>query len=91
MCGAEQRRLGSGAGLTAWSGTVGGMAAKGLRSKVVGAAISGGLALVYDDPRNRREPDAIVVEHRGDEDHDGDVVLYFHPQVPEATLVLLRA
>ena len=58
---------------------------------MVGAAITGGLAVATGDPAPRREPDPIVVEARTEDDGGDRIVLYFHPEVPEATLVLLRA
>ena len=32
----------------------------------------------------------VVIDHLQDEPADGEVVLFFHPEVPEATLVLVR-
>jgi hypothetical protein len=62
-----------------------------LRLKMAGAAITGGLSVACGgDPTARREPDAIVVEDRTGDDGGDRIVLYFHPEVPEATMVLVR-
>ena len=45
--------------------------------------------LGFHEGRRRREPVAIVAEDRREQPEDG-VTLFFHPEVPEATLVLVR-
>ncbi len=51
------------------------------------AAVAGGLALGFEDTLRPKEPVPIVSEDRRSE--PVGPVLYFHPEVPEATLVLL--
>ena len=43
-----------------------------------------------DSLESRRDPVAIVVDWPGEPPELGPVTLFFHPQVPEATLVLVQ-
>jgi hypothetical protein len=65
-------------------------AGRKLRRRAAGAAIVSGLILGVRDVLRPEEAPPIVVEYRNQEPLDERVVLFFHPQVPEATLVLLR-
>jgi hypothetical protein len=58
--------------------------------RTVGAALASGLMLGFHERRRRRDPVAIVVDDRREQEPTGGVTLFFHPEVPEATLVLLR-
>ena len=59
--------------------------------RAVGAALVTGLTLgVREALQPRRDEPAIVVEDSGEPPPEGRVTLYFHPEVPEATLVLVR-
>ena len=60
------------------------------RRRAVGAAVVSGLVLGLRDVLQPKEAPPIVVKHRPQEPLDEEIVLFFHPQVPEATLVLLR-
>jgi hypothetical protein len=57
--------------------------------RTVGAALASGLMLGFHEGRRRNEPVAIVAEDRREQPEDG-VTLFFHAEVPEATLVLVR-
>ena len=59
--------------------------------RALGVALVTGLALGFRDAL-RPEPDepVVVVEEAGEPPPVGSVTLYFHPEVPEATLVLVR-
>ena len=62
-----------------------------LTRKAAGVALATGLTLGFRDalePEPDRAP--IVVEDAGEPLPTGRVTLYFHPEVPEATLVLVR-
>jgi hypothetical protein len=58
--------------------------------RTVGAALASGLMLGFRGTRRRREPVAIVVDDRREPLPAEGVTLFFHPEVPEATLVLVR-
>jgi hypothetical protein len=60
------------------------------RRRAAGAAVVSGLVLGLRDVLRPKEAPPIVVKHRDQEPVDEDLILFFHPQVPEATLVLLR-
>ncbi len=57
----------------------------------MGVALVTGLALGFRDAL-RPAPDepVVVIEDADEPPPTGSVTLYFHPQVPEATLVLVR-
>ena len=59
--------------------------------RALGVALVTGLTLGFRDAL-RPEPDepVVVVEEGGEPPPLGSVTLYFHPEVPEATLVLVR-
>jgi hypothetical protein len=58
--------------------------------RTAGAALATGLALGFQDAVDPREPAPVVVPERREKAVRDRIVLYFHPQVPEATLVLIR-
>ncbi len=58
-------------------------------NRVAGAALVSALALGLQQVFRPREPVPVVVEHLGDPPHLEPVTLFFHPTVPEATLVLV--
>ena len=55
--------------------------------RTAAATLAGGLTLSFEDTFRPREPVPVVTEDRRRE--PTGVVLYFHPEVPEATMVLL--
>jgi hypothetical protein len=59
--------------------------------RAAGMALATGLTLGLRDAL-RPDPDqpAVVFEVPGEPPPPGKVTLYFHPEVPEATLVLVR-
>jgi hypothetical protein len=57
---------------------------------VATAAVVGAVALGLRDTFQPRDPVPIVIDHAGDPPELEPVTLFFHPQVPEATLVLVR-
>ena len=60
--------------------------------RAVGVALVTGLTLGLRDALGPHPDDPpIVVEDSGEPPPEGRVVLYFHPEVPEATLVLVRS
>jgi hypothetical protein len=61
------------------------------RLRTAGAALATGLALGLADAVDPREPAPVVAPGRRDAPLRDRIVLYFHPQVPEATLVLIRS
>ena len=61
------------------------------RLRTAGAALATGLALGLVETLDPREPAPVVVPERRDVPLRDRIVLYFHPQVPEATLVLIRS
>jgi hypothetical protein len=61
------------------------------RMRTAGAALATGLALGFQDALEPRDPPPVVTPERRDKALRDRIVLYFHPQVPEATLVLIRS
>jgi hypothetical protein len=57
---------------------------------VATAAVVGAVALGLRDTFRPRDPVPIVVDYAGDPPELEPVTLFFHPEVPEATLVLVR-
>ena len=63
----------------------------GIRRQAIGAAIVTGLALGFREVlRPDREPEVVIVHEIGEPPPLEGVTLFFHPEVPEATLVLVR-
>ncbi len=58
--------------------------------RTAGATVVTGLALGFQEALDRRDPPAVIAPERGDEPVRDKIALYFHPEVPEATLVLIR-
>jgi hypothetical protein len=58
--------------------------------RTVGAALASGLMLGFHDRRRRTDPVAIVADDRREQLPTDGLTLFFHPEVPEATLVLVR-
>lgn len=65
--------------------------ARTFRIRTAGATLATGLTLGMTDALAEREPPPVVIPERRDRSVRDRIVLYFHPQVPEATLVLIRA
>lgn len=63
----------------------------GWRIRTAGATLVTGLTLGFQEVLGHREPPPVVTPERRDKSVRDRIVLYFHPQVPEATLVLIRA
>ncbi len=62
-----------------------------VRKGAIGAAIATGLALGFREVLSPEpEPEVVVVHELGEPPPLGAVTLFFHPEVPEATLVLVR-
>ncbi|HEX6380068.1 MAG TPA: hypothetical protein VF180_02360, partial [Acidimicrobiia bacterium] len=61
------------------------------RMRTAGAALATGLALGFQDTFEPRDPPPVVTPERREKPLRDRIVLYFHPQVPEATLVLIRS
>ena len=61
------------------------------RIRTAGATLVTGLALGFSDALAPREPPPVVIPERKERPVRDRIVLYFHPQVPEATLVLIRS
>ena len=59
--------------------------------RTAGAALTTGLALGFQGALDPREPAPVVVPERRENPVRDRIVLFFHPQVPEATLVLIRS
>jgi hypothetical protein len=59
--------------------------------RTAGATLVTGLALGFSDALDQRDPPPVVTPERSDRPVRDQIVLYFHPQVPEATLVLIRS
>jgi hypothetical protein len=59
--------------------------------KMGGAGVTLALALGLRDALQPKKAVPVVIPDPGGEPLDDDIVLFFHPQVPEATLVLLRS
>jgi len=58
--------------------------------KIAGAALASALALGMHEAFRPRDPVAIVVDYAGDPLDLEPITLFFHPTVPEATLVLVQ-
>jgi hypothetical protein len=61
------------------------------RLRTAGAALATGLVFGLAEAVDPREPAPVVAPGRRDAPLRDRIVLYFHPQVPEATLVLIRS
>jgi hypothetical protein len=62
-----------------------------LRRGAIGAAIATGLALGFREVLDPDPgPEVVVIHELGEPPPLGPVTLFFHPEVPEATLVLVR-
>jgi hypothetical protein len=59
--------------------------------RTAGAALTAGLVLGFEDALDVRDPPPVVAPERREGSVRDRIVLYFHPQVPEATLVLIRS
>jgi hypothetical protein len=59
--------------------------------RTAGATLVTGLTLGFQDALGQRDPPPVVTPERRDKSVGDRIVLYFHPQVPEATLVLIRS
>jgi hypothetical protein len=59
--------------------------------RTAGAALTTGLALGLQSTFEPPEPAPVVVPERRESPVRDRIVLFFHPQVPEATLVLIRS
>ena len=60
------------------------------RMRTAGATLVTGLALGFEDALDRRDPPPVIAPDLRGEPVRNRITLYFHPQVPEATLVLIR-
>ena len=58
--------------------------------RIAGAAFASAVALGLRDTFQPDDPVPIVVDYAGEPSELGPVTVFFHPQVPEATLVLVR-
>ena len=61
------------------------------RMRTARAALTTGLALGFHDALEPKDPPPVVTPERREKAVGDRIVLYFHPQVPEATLVLIRS
>ena len=61
------------------------------RMRTAGATLVTGLALGFEGALDPRDRPPVVTPERREKSVRDRIVLYFHPQVPEATLVLIRA
>ena len=61
-----------------------------MRRAVTGAALAGAVALGMRDTFRPDDPIPIVVDYAGEPPELGPITVFFHPQVPEATLVLVQ-
>ncbi|MEW6153276.1 MAG: hypothetical protein AB1673_04695 [Actinomycetota bacterium] len=59
--------------------------------RVLGAALVGTVVFGLRDVFRPRDPVPVVVDYPGEPPELGPVTVFFHPEVPEATLVLLQA
>ena len=59
--------------------------------RTAGATLVTGLALGLQEALDQRDPPPVVTPERRDKAVRDRIVLYFHPSVPEATLVLIRS
>ena len=60
------------------------------RTHTAHAAVVSALVLGIQNTLRRRETVAIVVDHRRHEPPSDGMTLFFHPEVPEATLLLVQ-
>ena len=60
------------------------------RMRTAGATLVTGLALGFQGALEPRDPPPVVTPERRGRSRRDRIVLYFHPEVPEATLVLIR-
>ena len=61
------------------------------RIRTAGATLVTGLTLGFTEAFGHRDLPPVVVPERREKPVRDRIVLYFHPQVPEATLVLIRS
>lgn len=61
------------------------------RIRTAGATLVTGLTLGFTDALGHRDPPPVITPERREKAVSDRIVLYFHPQVPEATLVLIRS
>lgn len=61
-----------------------------LRTRGAATALVGGLVLGIRNTLRPKQKVPIVIDHPGAEPLTESIVLFFHPEVPEATLVLIR-
>ncbi|HEX6596502.1 MAG TPA: hypothetical protein VF045_06175 [Acidimicrobiales bacterium] len=59
-------------------------------NRLVTAALVGTVMLGLRDAFRPKDPVPVVVDHAGDPPGLEPITLFFHPEVPEATLVLIR-
>ena len=59
--------------------------------RTAGATLVTGLALGLQGALEPRDPPPVVTPERRERSRRARIVLFFHPEVPEATLVLIRA
>ena len=63
-----------------------------VRRGAIGVAIATGLALGFREAlRPEPGPEVVIVHDAGEPPPLGAVTLFFHPEVPEVTLVLVRS
>jgi hypothetical protein len=60
------------------------------RMRTAGATVVTGLALGFQDAFDHRDPPPVIAPERREDLARDRIALYFHPEVPEATLVLIR-
>lgn len=60
------------------------------RLRTAGATLVTGLTLGFQDALGRPDPPPVIAPDRDDDPVRDRITLYFHPQAPEATLVLIR-
>jgi hypothetical protein len=60
------------------------------RMRTAGATLVTGLALGFQEAFDRPDPPPVIAPDRRDDPLREEIALYFHPEVPEATLVLIR-
>ena len=59
--------------------------------RAAGTTLVTGLALGFQDAFDHRDPPPVIAPERRGEPVRDRIALYFHPEVPEATLVLIRS
>ena len=60
------------------------------RMRTAGATLVTGLALGFREALDHRDPPPVIAPERREGPVRDRIALYFHPEVPEATLVLIR-